>query len=650
MTTTSASRDTGSPITERIPDRAGIDEKLDSLWAERPSLRSWFTTVDHKRVGRRYLVTASLFFMLSGFSALLLRAQLARPNETLVPPERFDQLFTMHGTSMIFLFATPMLFGFGNFLVPLMVGARDMAFPRLNAFGYWVFLFSGLMMFGSLALGNGPDGGWFSYVPLTTAPHSPGLGLDVYSLGLLFLGISTTSGAINFIVTALKMRAPGMSLNRVPIYVWSLVATSVMVIFALPPLNLANGLLFLDRRFGAHFFDPSAGGNVLLWQHLFWLFGHPDVYIIVMPALGIISAIIPTFSRRGLVAYPLIVLSVVTIGIVSFGVWVHHMFATGLPRLSLSFFSAASVLITIPSGIQIFAWLATMYLGKVVLKAPMLFALGFIVNFVVGGVTGVMFALVAFDQQVTDSYFVVAHFHYVLFGGAVFPILAGVLYWLPKITGRMFSERAGKTSFWLIFIGMNLTFFPMHISGLLGMPRRIYTYREGLGWDVWNLLSSIGAALLAIGLATFLAVVLHAIRYGPAAPPDPWGGDTLEWTTASPPADYNFAVIPRVFSLHPTWDDRSVDSVVHPETDRVLDDSRMTPTTTELDGRYDQVVEVVEPSIRPFFAALSLLVMFLGLLLAWYWIAGIGVLGIFAVLAGWLWPPERSEREAGVQQ
>lgn len=636
------------PITSRTQERHRIEEALDPLWSERPSLKSWFTTVDHKRVGRRYLVTASFFFVLSGVGALSLRAQLTTPEAGLVPPEQFNQIFTMHGTSMIFLFATPMLFGFGNFLFPLMLGTRDMAFPRLNAFGYWVFLFSGLMMFASLLFGHGPDGGWFAYVPLTREPYSPGIGLDVYTLGLLFLGISTTSGAINFIVTALKMRAPGMSLNRVPIFVWALVATSFMVIFALPPLNLANALLFLDRRFGAHFFDPDNGGNVLLWQHLFWLFGHPDVYIIVMPALGIISAIIPTFSRRGLVAYPLVVLSIVTIGIVSFGVWVHHMFATGLPRLSLSFFSAASLLITIPSGIQMFSWLSTMYLGKIRLKSPMLFAIGFIVTFVIGGVTGVMFALVAFDQQVTDSYFVVAHFHYVLFGGAVFPIMAGLLYWLPKITGRMYSERGANTAFVLIFVGMNLTFFPMHLSGLLGMPRRIYTYRPGLGWDVWNMLSSVGSAILAVGLAVLLMVILHGIRYGPAAPPNPWDGDTLEWSTASPPEDYNFLVIPRVESLHPTWDSRTADSIADPEPERVLDDARMTSTSSELDGRYEEAIEVVEPSIRPFFAAVGLLVMFLGMLVSWYWVAAIGVAAVFTTLASWLWPPERSEQQAGV--
>ncbi|MCG7593749.1 cytochrome c oxidase subunit I [Mycobacterium sp. PSTR-4-N] len=639
---------TAAPLTERTADREEIDERLEKQWGEQHSLKTFFTSVDHKRVGRRYLVTASAFFVISGVLAMSLRAQLARPESDLVPPGVFNQFFTMHGTSMIFLFATPMLFGFGNLLFPLMLGTRDMAFPRLNAFGYWVFLFSGVMMFSSMLAGNGPNGGWFAYVPLTTEPYSPGLGLDVYSLGLLFLGISTTSGAINFIVTALKMRAPGMSMNRVPIFVWALVATSMMVVFALPPLNLANALLFMDRRFGSHFFDPANGGNVLLWQHLFWLFGHPDVYIIVMPALGIVSAIIPVFSRRGIVGYPLIVLSVVTIGIVSFGVWVHHMFATGLPRLSLSFFSAASLLITIPSGVQMFAWLATMWQGKIKLRAPMLFAVGFIVVFVLGGVTGVMFAVVAFDQQVTDSYFVVAHFHYVLFGGAVFPIMAGLLYWMPKISGRMYHEKAAVLAFWLVFIGMNLTFFPMHVSGLLGMPRRIYTYRPHLGWDVWNLLSSIGSAVLALGLALLLGVLVHAIRYGPPAPPDPWNGDTLEWATASPPDHYNFAVLPRVYSAHPVWDERTAKSIADPDPEQILDESRMTATTTELDGTFDQAIEVVEESVRPFLLAVGLLVFFLGMLVAWYWVAIVGIGAVFLTLAGWLWPPERSPREAGV--
>ncbi len=630
---------------------------LEEHWGERPSLRSWFTTVDHKRIGRRYLVTAAVFFVIAGLNGAALRAQLARPRETLLSPDEYDQLFTVHGTAMIFLFATPMLFGFGNFLVPLMIGTRDMAFPRLNAFGYWVFLFAGLVMFTSLVTGSAPDGGWFAYVPLTTRPYTPGIGLDVYTLGLLFLGVSTTAGAINFIVTVLKFRAPGMSLNRVPVFVWAIVATSFMVLFALPALNVANALLFLDRRFGTDFFDISSGGSALLWQHLFWIFGHPDVYIIVLPALGIVSAIIPTFSRRGIVAYPLIVLSIVTIAIVSVGVWVHHMFATGLPQLSLSFFSAASLLITIPSGIQMFAWLGTMVLGRVVIGVPFLFVLGFVVTFLLGGLSGVMFGLVAFDQQVTDSYFVVAHFHYVLFGGAVFPIIAGLYYWLPKFTGRMFHRGTAIWAFWLVLIGMNLTFFPMHISGLLGMPRRVHTYPAGLGWDLWNLLATIGVAVLASGLLLVLIGLIHGMRRGEPAPKDPWGGDTLEWLTDSPPKPYNFPVIPRVHGLHPAWDERtaeslsaeslSVDSSAQ-EPDRVLSDGRRTPLTSELDGHYEHPAEVAEESILPLVAALGLLLVVLSLLFGWYWVAGGAALLTAGTVAHWLWPPERTPEETGV--
>jgi cytochrome c oxidase subunit I+III len=486
-------------------------------------------------------------------------------------------------------------------------------------------------------------------VPLTDRANSPGLHIDVYTLGLLFLGVSTTATAINFIVTALKLRAPGMSLNRVPVFVWAIVATAFMVLFALPALNLANALLFLDRRFGTHFFDPGAGGNVLLWQHLFWIFGHPDVYIIVLPALGIVSSVLPTFCRRGIAAYPLVVLSLVAIAIISFGVWVHHMFATGLPPLSLSFFSAASTIITIPSGIQIFAWLATMLLGRVVVRVPLLFVVGFIVTFVLGGFTGAMFALTAFDQQVTDSYFVVAHFHYVLFGGAVFPILAGLYYWLPKFAGRMFSERLARWAFWLIFVGMNVTFFPMHISGLLGMPRRVYTYPGGLDWDPWMLVATLGSYVLAVGLLLVVVGIVHALRRGPAAPADPWGGDTLEWATSSPPRPYNFAVVPEVHSLHPMWDARTAASIRDGATEeRTLANGRLNPLTSELDGRYERPVELPEESVRPLLAAVGLLVAVVSMLFAWYWLAGAGVLLVAGTLAGWLWPPLAAAEEAEV--
>ncbi|SDZ20996.1 cytochrome c oxidase subunit 1/cytochrome c oxidase subunit I+III [Micromonospora pattaloongensis] len=631
----------------------GIDRddlaRLAEHWDEPRSLRAWFTTVDHKKIGRRYLVTAGFFFALAGLSALVMRTQLARPEAGVLSPDEYNQLFTMHGTAMIFLFATPMLFGFGNFLVPLMIGSRDMAFPRLNAFGYWVFLFAGLFMWASLPFGAAPNNGWFAYAPLNQEQHNPGLHMDVYALGLLFLGISTTSGAINFIVTALKLRAPGMSLNRVPLFVWAIVATAFMVVFALPALNADNAMLFLDRRFGTHFFDPGGGGNVLLWQHLFWIFGHPDVYIIVMPGLGIVSAVLPAFTRRGVVGYPLIVLAIVAISIVSFGVWVHHMFATGLPQLSYSFFSAASTIITIPSGIQIFAWLATMLLGRLVLRTPLLFVIGFIVTFVLGGFTGAMFALTPFDQQVTDSYFVVAHFHYVLLGGALFPILAGIYYWLPKITGRMYHEGLARWAFWLFFIGMHVTFFPMHLIGLFGMPRRVYTYRGGLGWDVGNLISTIGAYLLAVSLLLTLIGVVHAVRRGRPAPADPWEGDTLEWSAASPPEPYNFPVIPRVHSLHPTWDERTAESTTTGATeDRILSEGRRTLFTSELDARSERAAEMPEPSFKPLVLAGALLVFFISMLLAWYPIAIAAVVTVAATLAAWLWPVRRPDEELGV--
>ncbi|MEU3453406.1 cytochrome c oxidase subunit I [Micromonospora sp. NPDC006766] len=638
-----------STTTTKPPGASQEDlSRLEEHWGEPPSLRAWFSTVDHKKIGRRYIVTAGLFFVFAGISALLMRTQLATPESGILSPQEYNQLFTMHGTSMIFLFATPMFFGLGNFLVPLMIGSRDMAFPRLNAFGYWVFLFAGLFMWVSVPFGEAPNAGWFNYAPLTNLTFEPGLAIDVYNLGLLFLGISTTAGAINFIVTALKLRAPGMSLNRVPLFVWAIVATSFMVVFALPALNLDNLLLFLDRRFDTHFFDPSAGGNVLLWQHLFWIFGHPDVYIIVMPGLGIVSSVLPAFARRGVVAYPLVVLAIVSISILSFGVWVHHMFATGLPQLSYSFFSAASTIITIPSGIQFFAWLATMALGRLVIKVPLLFLIGFLFTFLIGGLTGAMFAVTAFDQQVTDSYFVVAHFHYVLLGGAVFPMLAGLYYWLPKVTGRMYHEGLGRWAFWLVLAGMQLTFFPMHLYGLFGMPRRVYTYRGDLGWDVGNLIATVGAYVLAAGLLLVLIGVVHAIRRGRPAPSDPWGGDTLEWTTTSPPESYNFPVLPQVHSLHPTWDERTAESIGAGATqDRILSEGRRTLFTSELDARYERAVEMAESTLIPFVLACWLLLFFISMLFSWWLVAGFAAVAVVVTMGVWLWPSRRPAEKTG---
>jgi cytochrome c oxidase subunit I+III len=629
---------TSGVLPERRAAEAAVGEVLDRVWEEEPGLKGWFTTVNHKRIGRRYLVTAGLFFALSGTQALVMRVQLAGPENDIVSPELYNQLFTLHGTTMIFFFATPMLFGFGNFFLPLMVGTRDMAFPRMNAFSYWVFLFSGLLMFSSLLFGLAPNGGWFSYVPLTDR-FEPELNIDFYTLGLLFLGVSTTVGAINFIVTALKMRAPGMTLTRVPIFVWSLVTTSFMVVFALPPLNVANLMLFMDRRFGTGFFDPELGGDAVLWQHLFWLFGHPDVYIIVLPALGIISSVIPTFSRRSIAAYPLVVLATVATGIISFGVWVHHMFAVGLADVSLTFFSAATLAITIPGGIQMLAWVATMLGGRVVMTTSMLYACGFIAAFMLGGVTGVMFAVVPFDQQVTDSYFVVAHFHYVLFGGAVLPILAGLFYWWPKMTGRMTSPRAGVWSFVLVFGGFNLTFFPMHISGLLGMPRRIYTYSDGLGWNVWNLASTVGAFVLAAGLVLTVVLFAHSLLRGPRAPDDPWGANTLEWATGSPPKPYNFPVVPTVHSLNPLWDEQTLPSMeTHRDDDeRTMTEEHMAMRTSELDGRFEAVMPMPSDTPVPFVTAVFLLIAVTGVLLSGYAVAAVAGALTAITVAWWLW-------------
>ena len=614
---------------------ATIAERLEAMWGEKPGLAAWITTVDHKRIGMKYLYTGLIFFIIGGIESLLLRAQLAQANLEVLDPETYNQIFSMHGTTMMFLFAIPTLSGFGNYLVPLMIGTRDMAFPRLNAFGYWVFLASGLFIHSSFLIGRAPNAGWFNYLPLADETFSPGLNIDFYLLGLLFLGISTTGGVINFIVTILKMRAPGMSINRMPIFVWGELAMSLATVFALPPLTVALGMLFLQRRFGFHFFDPAGGGDPILWQHLFWIFGHPLVYIIVLPALGIVSAIIPTFSRRPMVGYTYIVIAEMAIALIGFGVWTHHMFAIGLPQLSLAFISAASFMITIPSGTQIWAWLATMVSGKPVLKTPMLFVIGFIVVFVIGGFSGVMFAAVPFDQATTDSYFVVAHLHYVLVGGAVFPIFAALYYWLPKMTGRMLDERLGKLSFWTIFVGFNLTFGPMHISGLLGQPRRVYTYEPGVGWELHNLLSTIGAFLFAFGILVVAYNWFRSVRRGEAAGNDPWASETLEWAMTSPPPEYDFEAIPVVTSKEPMWDQPEL----HGGKQGIsLAGGHLTLSTSMLDATPRAIVHMPHESPWPFALTVALMALFAGLLLDSLPLEVAGVAGTLAGLTGWYWP------------
>ena len=618
-------------------------KRLERVWEEPPGFIAKLTTVDHKQIGVRYLITAGMFFVLAGLQAFVLRTQLATPRAELVAPEAYNQLFTMHGVTMIFLFATPMLSGFGNYLVPLMIGARDMAFPRVNALSYWIFLASGLFLYSSFILAAAPNAGWFNYVPLASEEFNPGSAINFYNLGLLFLTISTTAGAINFIVTILKLRAPGMSVNRMPIFCWSVLVTSFAIVFALPSLSAANIFLELQRRFDWHFFDVAAGGDPLLWQHLFWIFGHPDVYIIVLPALGIVSSVLPTFSRRSLVGYTWVALATVLTGIVGFGVWVHHMFAVGLPQVSLGFFAAASLVITIPSGIQFFAWISTLLKGRPVIGTPLLYVVGFFVTFVIGGVTGVMFASIPFDQQIHDSYFVVAHFHYVLFGGAVFPILAGLHYWLPKMSGRMYHERLGKLSFWLVFVGFNATFFPMHISGLLGMPRRVYTYPEGLGWELLNLTSTIGAAVLTAGLLAVVVNLARTVLRGPAASGDPFGGNTLEWSMSSPPPHYNFAIIPTVTSADPNWDleDREEDRRREEAGELVLDDGHQTIGTTVLEGEPDIVLDMPESSLWPLLVMLSLLLAFGAFIAGLYYIAGFATVLLLGAIAGWHHPKRK---------
>lgn len=524
------------------------------------ALHGWVTTVDHKRIGVMYVVCTLLFFGIGGVEALVMRWQLTRPQAGVVSPETFNQLFTMHGTTMIFFVVMPLLLGgFGNYLVPLMIGARDMAFPRLNAMSFWLFLFGGLLTYFSFLAGGAPSIGWFAYAPLTEYAFSRGTSTDYWILGLLVAGVGTVAGAINLAATILAMRAPGMTLGRLPLFVWMMLVDAILVLFAMPPLTAAQIMLLLDRMLGAHFFDTQAGGSALLWQHLFWFFGHPEVYIMVLPAFGMISEMVPVFSRKVIFGYESVAIATVSIGFISFGVWAHHMFAVGMSSTLDSIFAGASMLIAVPTGIKIFNWVATLYGGRLQMSSPMLFSLGFLGMFVIGGLTGIMLASVPIDWQVTDSYFVVAHFHWVLFGGTLFAVMGGFYYWYPKVTGRLMSERLAKWHFWLQLLGFILTFGPMHFAGMLGMPRRVYTYLPGRGWEIWNQLSTIGALVLLVAFSLFFVNLFLSLRRGAVAGDDPWDAWTLEWACASPPPVYNFEHAPVVRSRRPLWDSK------HPE-------------------------------------------------------------------------------------
>jgi cytochrome c oxidase subunit I len=622
---------------------AATAERLRRIWETAPGVLGWLSSVDHKEIGKRYMITAFAFLIAGGIEAAVMRAQLATPNETLLTPEQYNQLFTMHGVTMIFLYALPVLSGFSNFLWPLMLGSRDMAFPRLNALSYWIFLFSGLFLYASFPLGLAPDAGWFNYVPYASRQYNPGINIDVYALGMVLLGISTTVGSANFVVSLMRTRAPGMSINRVPILVWGTLTASVGNLFAVPAVSLAFFLLWLDRQYGTHFYDPAAGGQPLLWQHLFWMFGHPWVYAIILPAMGIVSDGLPTFCRRPLVGYTAVALATVTTMVLGFGVWVHHMFATGLPPLALSFFGSASTVIVIPSAVAVFSWLATIWTGRPVFKTAFLYFAGFVFVFVIGGVSGFMTAAVPLDWQLTDTYFVVAHLHYVLIGINVFPVVGGIFYWFPKFTGRLMNERLGKWAFWLMFIGFNVGFFPMHIAGVLGMPRRIYTYPDGMGWDTVNLLITVGSYVFAIGVVVFVYDVFYSLREGERARPNPWNAPSLEWATPSPPPPYNFAVIPSVGSRYPLWEDQMEHGPSHSVIDRgyLLDHGRETVGTTVLDAEPDVILEMPGDTIAPLILALGLSVMFVGLLLHVTWITAVSALVTLAATITWLWPRAR---------
>jgi cytochrome c oxidase subunit I+III len=614
--------------------------RLEETWADQPGVVGWLSTVDHKRIGIRFVVTTLAFFVFAGLLAAVMRLQLSRPDNHIVGPDTYNQLFSVHGSMMMFLFAVPVMEAIALYLIPLMVGTRNVAFPRLNAYSYWLLLFGGLMLITVFVINSAPEAGWFNYVPLSGPEFSPGKRSDFWAQLITFTEVSGLIGAVNIITTIFKLRAPGMTLARLPLFAWAMLATAFMIVFAMPSVMLASTFLITDRLVTTQFFNPAEGGDVLLWQHLFWFFGHPEVYFIFVPALGVVSQVLPTFARRRIVGYVAMVIALVTIAFLSFGLWVHHMFTTGLPPLGMSFFTAASIMIALPTGLQIFCWIATLATGeKVTFRTPLLFVIGFFFIFIIGGLTGVMLGSTTLDSQLHDSYFVVAHLHYVLIGGAVFPLFAGFYFWYPKVTGRLMSERAGRWNFWLFFIGFNVAFFPMHILGLEGMPRRIYTYPEAAGWTGLNLLSTAGALMIATSVLVFAINAWRSRRHGAAAPADPWGAAGLEWATPSPPPPYNFDRIPMVRSRDPLWEAGFPAAEVVGIPDRV----RATLVTRLNDAEPDHIYVMPDPSIWPFIAALATTGMFIASVFT-PWGLTWGLIPVTIALIGWFWPKKEENR------
>jgi cytochrome c oxidase subunit I len=611
---------------------------------------SWVTTVDHKKIAIMYAALALLFFCVGGIEALFIRLQLARPDGTILSAARYNEFFTMHGTTMVFLLGMPIAAAFGNYLVPLMIGTRDVAFPRLNMLGFWIFAFGGFFLYSSFALGGAPDGGWFGYAPLTSTPlangYLPGRGPDFWAIGLIMLGIGSVATSVNFLVTILNMRAPGMTMMRMPPFVWMILVIAFLTLFAMPPVTAALIMVFMDRNFHTNFFNAAAGGDPLMYQNLFWIFGHPEVYILILPGMGIVSEILPVFSRKPLFGYSIVVFSGIAIGFLGWGVWAHHMFASGLGPVAVSAFGLSTMLIAIPTGVKIFNWLATVWGGAVRLRTAMLFALGFIAQFTIGGLSGVMHSIVPSDTQQTDTYFVVAHFHYVLFGGLVFAVFGGFYYWWPKVFGKMLNEKLGKLNFWLMVVGFNLTFFPMHFLGFEGQPRRTYTYPKGMGWDTLNLLATIGAFIIATSVLVFLVNVIFTARRGERVGHDPWDARTLEWSIPSPPPEYNFAVVPVVTSLDDYWHRKYTED----------DEGRLVKLPT---GGADEGEELIpagfdphsihmpSPSYWPLIFALSLPIIGYGFVFKNWFLLAAGVLVAFFGLNGWAIEPSTEPDDHG---